>query len=121
VEHSERLDCVLAPVRRQTEAPLPGHVCQGGPAFSASSPAHEIGLRHTPAKKDVTDNVRSVVFIHLRHIFAFVVPITATIRTFLARKGHSAKEVEAMRQAWFKAVTPQVALWSRPFTADACW
>ncbi len=83
--------------------------------------AEEIGLRHTPRRKNVTDNAPSVPLINLRHIIAFIVPITTTIRPFLARKGHSADEVEAMYQAWLKAVTVQIALWSRPFTATGCW
>ena len=59
--------------------------------------------------------------INLRHIIAFIVPITTTIRPFLAAHGHSPEQVEAMYQAWFKSVTLQVALWSRPFVGDGCW
>ncbi|HEX5598832.1 MAG TPA: protoglobin domain-containing protein [Micromonosporaceae bacterium] len=83
--------------------------------------AEEIGERHTPAKKNTTDDAHSVPVINLRHIIAFIVPITATIRPFLAKKGHRPEEVEAMHQAWFKAVTLQVALWSRPFTQPGLW
>ncbi|HEX5542488.1 MAG TPA: protoglobin domain-containing protein [Micromonospora sp.] len=83
--------------------------------------AEEIGERHTPAKKNTTDDAPSVPVINLRHIIAFIVPITATIRPFLAKKGHRPEEVEAMHQAWFKAVTLQVALWSRPFTQPGLW
>jgi hypothetical protein len=46
---------------------------------------------------------------------AFIYPITATIKPFLAKKGHSAEEVEKMHQAWFKSVVLQVALWSAPY------
>ncbi|MGN9774770.1 protoglobin domain-containing protein [Micromonospora sp. H33] len=83
--------------------------------------AEEIGLRHTPRRKNATDNAPSVPLINLRHIIAFIVPITTTIRPFLAKKGHSAEDVEAMHQAWLKSVVLQVALWSRPFTATGCW
>jgi hypothetical protein len=83
--------------------------------------AEEIGLRHTPQRKNVTDNAPSVPCVHLRHIIAFIVPITTTVRPFLAKKGHRAEEIDAMHQAWLKAVTLQVALWSRPFTAGDCW
>jgi Protoglobin len=83
--------------------------------------AEEIGLRHTPQRKNATDNAPSVPCVHLRHIIAFIVPITTTIRPFLAKKGHRAEEIDAMHQAWLKAVTLQVALWSRPFTAGGCW
>ncbi len=80
---------------------------------------HEIALRHTAAKKNDTDEVDSVKQISLRYIVAFIYPITATVREFLANKGHSAEEVEGMHQAWFKAVTISVALWSQPYTPEA--
>ncbi|MFH8385800.1 protoglobin domain-containing protein [Kitasatospora sp. NPDC018058] len=56
----------------------------------------------------------------LRYPIAFIHPITATMRPFLAAKGHAEEEVEAMHQAWFKAVTLPVSLWSRPY-AGAAW
>lgn len=77
--------------------------------------AHEIGLRHHRAKKNRTDGVNSVPVVHLRYLIAFIYPITATIRPFLAKKGHGADEVEKMQQAWFKSVVMQVALWSAPY------
>ena len=78
---------------------------------------HEIGLRHTRAKKNQTDNVRSAAeHIHLRYLIAFIYPITATIKPFLANKGHKDDEVEKMHQAWFKSVVLQVTLWSVPYT-----
>jgi hypothetical protein len=52
---------------------------------------------------------------------AFIYPITATIKSFLAKKGHSADEVEKMHQAWFKSVTMQVALWSAPYVKEGDW
>lgn len=80
----------------------------------------EIALRHTRAKKNRTDAVDSVEQIPLRYLVCFIYPITATLRDFLAKRGHGADEVDAMHQAWFKAVTLQVALWSRPY-ADEDW
>lgn len=76
---------------------------------------NEIGLRHHRSKKNQTDGVRSVPNISFRYLVAFIYPITATIKDFLARKGHSAEDVEKMHQAWFKSVVLQVALWSRPY------
>jgi hypothetical protein len=49
-------------------------------------------------------------------LIAFIYPITATIKPFLANKGHKDDEVEKMHQAWFKSVVLQVALWSVPYT-----
>lgn len=81
----------------------------------------EIAQRHTHEKKTTTDGVNSVDNISLRYIIAFIYPITATMRGFLAKKGHSDEQVEAMHQAWFKAVTMQVALWARPYVRDGDW
>lgn len=82
---------------------------------------YEIGLRHHRTKKNRTDGVDSVPHIPLRYLVAFIYPITATVRPFLARKGHSAEDVERMHQAWFKAVTLTVALWSYPYVREGDW
>ncbi|MBB5083650.1 protoglobin domain-containing protein [Nonomuraea endophytica] len=80
---------------------------------------HEIALRHTREKKNHTDRADSVPDIPLRYLIAFIYPITATIRPFLAADGHDEDQVEAMFQAWFKAVTLQIALWSQPYAGPA--
>ncbi len=78
----------------------------------------EIALRHTEAKKNRTDGATGTpAEVPLRYMIAFIYPITATVREFLARKGHPDHEVEAMHQAWFKAVTLSVVLWARPYAA----
>lgn len=79
---------------------------------------HEIGLRHHRTKKNQTDKVQSVPNISHRYMVAFIYPITATIKPFLAKKGHSSDEVEKMYQAWFKSVVLQVALWNYPYVKD---
>jgi hypothetical protein len=78
----------------------------------------EIALRHTRAKKNQTDQVRSVPLINYRYLVAFIYPITATIKPFLERKGHGPEEVEKMHQAWFKSVVLQVTLWSYPYVKE---
>lgn len=80
--------------------------------------AHEIGLRHHRAKKNRTDGVDSVDHIPLRYLIAFIYPITATIRDFLAKKGHSTDDVDKMHQAWFKSVVIQVTLWAAPYAGE---
>jgi hypothetical protein len=76
----------------------------------------EIALRHTRAKKNRTDNVDSAAdHISLRYLIAFIYPITATIKPFLAKQGHAEEDVEKMYQAWFKSVVLQVTLWSAPY------
>jgi hypothetical protein len=79
---------------------------------------NEIGLRHHRAKKNATDGASAAEHIDFRYLPAFVYPITATVKPFLAKKGHPAEEVEKMHQAWFKAVVLQVALWSRPYARE---
>ena len=76
---------------------------------------HEIALRHHSSKKNKTDNVDTVPIIHYRYMTAFIYPITATIKSFLAKKGHSQADVDAMHNAWFKAVTLTVILWTYPY------
>lgn len=78
----------------------------------------EIALRHHRAKKNQTDGVQSVPNIDYRYMVAFIYPITATMKPFLAKKGHTADEVEKMYQAWFKAVVLSVALWSIPYVKE---
>lgn len=79
---------------------------------------YEIALRHHSAKKNKTDNVQSVPIIHYRYIVAFIVPITATIKAFLSKKGHDSETVEQMHAAWFKAVTLTVILWTYPYISE---
>ncbi|MBF2005120.1 MAG: protogloblin ApPgb [Chlorogloeopsis fritschii C42_A2020_084] len=78
----------------------------------------EIGLRHHRTKKNQTDRVQSVPIINFRYLIAFIYPITATIKPFLAKKGHSLDDVEKMYQAWFKSVVLQVTLWCYPYVKD---
>jgi len=78
----------------------------------------EIALRHYRTKKNQTDGVSSVPMIPLRYMIAFIYPITATIKDFLARKGHSAADVERMHQAWFKSIVLQATLWSYPYARE---
>lgn len=80
--------------------------------------AEEIGRRHTANAKNRTDGVRSTAWVPLRHLIALIYPITATIRSFLAAKGAASDEVDAMHEAWRKAVILQVALWSRAYAPD---
>jgi hypothetical protein len=79
---------------------------------------HEIALRHTRAKKNQTDGVDSVPEIALRYLIAFVFPITATMRSFLANRGHAVEDVDGMHTAWFKAVVLHVCLWSQPYAPE---
>jgi len=76
---------------------------------------HEIALRHHTTKKNITDGAVAVPIIHFRYIVAFIVPLTVTIKGFLAAKGNTTEEVEGMYAAWFKAVTLTALLWCEPY------
>lgn len=78
----------------------------------------EIGRRHHRSGKNQTDQVAAVDHIHYRYLPAFIYPITATLKPFLAKQGHSAEDVEKMHQAWLKSVILQVTLWSYPYVKE---
>jgi hypothetical protein len=80
--------------------------------------ADEIGRRHHRSGKNRTDGVTAAPHIPLRYLLALVMPISITMKPFLAKKGHSATEVEAMHTAWTKAVLLQVILWCRPYVKE---
>lgn len=79
---------------------------------------HEIGLRHHRAKKNQTDAAVSTALVPFRDLFLLVVPVTTTLKPFLARHGHSAAEVDAMHAAWVKSCLLQLTLWSHPYVKD---
>ncbi len=76
----------------------------------------EIALRHTTAKKNQTDGVRSTPFVPLPDVIVFVAVMNETIKPYLAAKGHSAEDVEKMHQAWCKSMQLQLAIWVEPYT-----
>lgn len=78
----------------------------------------EVAKRHHRIGKNRTDGVAAVDHIPMRYLIAFIYPITATIRPFLENGNRSAEETEKMFHAWFKAVTIQVTLWTRPYAND---
>jgi len=75
----------------------------------------EIAIRHHSIKKNKTDGVDSVPIINYRYMVAFIFPITATIKGFLAKNGLDTDTVEAMHAAWFKAITMTAILWTYPY------
>ncbi len=80
---------------------------------------HEIALRHYRSKKNKTDKASSNDIVNFRYIPAFIYPITATLKPFLAKKhDHNAEDVECMHAAWIKSVILQVCLWSQPYVKD---
>jgi hypothetical protein len=76
---------------------------------------YEIGLRHYSAKKNKTDDVNSVPIINYRYIPALTIPVTTTLKPFLAKTGASGQDVEKMYDAWLKSVLMQSILWGQPY------
>ena len=77
----------------------------------------EIGVRHTRRGKNRTDAVQAADHIPLRYVLARLIPITTTLKPFLA-DGGTPGQVGDMHQAWVKAVLLQVILWSQPYVRD---
>jgi hypothetical protein len=77
----------------------------------------EIAARHSSAKKNFTDRVRSTRYVPLRDIIAFVPVMNMTLEPYLAARGHASEDVARMHQAWCKSMQIQIALWTR-FYAD---
>jgi hypothetical protein len=81
----------------------------------------EIGLRHTPAKKNKSEGAHTPDRVPLRYLVAFAALVIIGAEEFLAGKGHPAAEVEKMHRAWTKAVLLEIALWSRPYAQPDLW
>lgn len=79
---------------------------------------YEIGLRHNRLKKNKTDGAHGPAQVDFRYLPALTIPITTTLKPFLAKKGASAADVEKMHAAWVKAVLTQAILWSHPYIKD---
>jgi hypothetical protein len=75
----------------------------------------EIAIRHTTAKKNVTDGVQSTDHVPYRDIVAFVAVLNETIRPYLAARGHSEEIVSKMHQAWQKSLQIQIAVWGKVY------
>jgi hypothetical protein len=79
---------------------------------------HEIALRHHRTKKNRTDQATAADIVPFRYLFPLLFPVTHTLRPFLAARGHSAAEVDAMHAAWVKSCLLQLTLWSHPYVKD---
>jgi len=81
----------------------------------------EIGLRHTPAKKNLTDGTQTPDRVPLRYLVSFVAAVAQSVRGFLGGQGLADDEMDAMCQAWLKAVLLHITLWCRPYVKDGLW
>jgi Protoglobin len=80
----------------------------------------EIGLRHTPAKKNKTDGTHTPPVVPFRYLLGFV-PVVLPIRKFFADAIQDETELKRLEDAWTKAVLLHVTLWSRPFVMEDLW
>jgi hypothetical protein len=80
----------------------------------------EIGLRHTHAKKNVTDDADSLDHIPLRYLLAFTAVVITTARDFLAAAGAPPERAERMHAAFTKSVMLHVTVWTRAYV-DTGW
>src|SRR5690554_3430539 len=79
----------------------------------------EIALRHHPTKKNQTDRVDSPsTYVPMSDMLALIVPVTLSVRQFLAEGESDPAQLDAMQNAWFKAVTVSLVLWCRPYAGD---
>jgi hypothetical protein len=79
----------------------------------------EIGLRHTPAKKNETDGAHTPNVVPLRYLLAFVPVVTMSTRKFFASVPDG--ERQKLDDAWAKAVQLHVTLWSRAYAKEGLW
>ena len=82
---------------------------------------NEIGLRHTPARKNVTDHAATPSVVPLRYLIAFAAEVIVSARDVLARANVPPDEVDRLHAAWTKAVLLSVALWSRAYSQKDLW
>jgi hypothetical protein len=82
---------------------------------------HEIGLRHTSAKKNQTDHADSLDHIPMRYLLAFTGVVIATARDFLAATDASPDQIDRMHAAFTKSVMLHVTVWTRAYVDHPGW
>jgi hypothetical protein len=82
---------------------------------------YEIGLRHTPAKKNATDRAATPPLVPLRYMIAFIVPVVAAAKKRFDSRAATAGDAERMHAAWTKAVVLSIAIWAMPYAREGLW
>jgi hypothetical protein len=80
----------------------------------------EIGLRHTPAKKNLADSKQTPPLVPLRYLLGFV-PVVLPIHKFFRTAISDDAELARLQAAWTRAVLLHITLWSRPYAAENLW
>ena len=70
-----------------------------------------IGARHMSAAKNAADGADSTPFVPLRYVLAFIAP-TVEVGHRLLAEGFEGAELDAVRDAWTRAVTVAVTVWA---------
>jgi hypothetical protein len=78
----------------------------------------EIGRRHHRVGKNRTDGANASALVPMSHMILLAQPIVDTLRPFLESGGDDRDTVDAMQNAWRKAVLLQVTLWSYPYVLE---
>ncbi len=81
----------------------------------------EIGLRHTPVKKNQTDGAETPSVVPLRYLIGFGTTVTITSRKFFMEAGVHGEELQRLEDAWVKAVQLHLTLWARPYAKEGLW
>jgi hypothetical protein len=81
----------------------------------------EIGLRHTPEKKNQTDSTQTPSLVPLRYLIAFGAVVTIATRKFFVDAGVRGQELHKLEAAWAKAVQLHIRLWTRPYVKEGLW
>ncbi len=81
----------------------------------------EIGLRHTPEKKNRTDAAHTPSLVPLRYLIAFSPVVVQSVRKFFVDGGVEGEELQKLEDAWSKAVQLHITLWTRPYAKEGLW
>jgi hypothetical protein len=81
----------------------------------------EIGLRHTPEKKNQTDGSHTPPVVPLRYLMSFATTVTAASRKFFIDAGVAGEEMQKLEDAWAKALQLHITLWARPYVKEGLW
>ena len=80
----------------------------------------EIGLRHTPDKKNKTDGAHTPSVVPFRYLIGFI-PVVLPIRSFFKEAVTDERELDCLETAWTKAVILHITLWSRAYVDADLW
>ena len=81
---------------------------------------YEIGLRHTPARKNKTDGAHTPQVVPFRYLLGFV-PVVLPIRRFFLGAIQDEAELKRLEDAWTRAVMLHITLWSQAYIAQDLW